>query len=227
MRTPSRIKTLNTVKQLIVNKKSPISFERNYEIALISVSPEQEINIENVKKFTGSNRKTWGKPVLFKQGNKFILYGSTKPRVFSLTEVDANELNPRFSDSFKSLNNVSKDDIIILSNKDIPNSIYEEITSKKAHLIPVIRSHRAHTFIQLSDDGNLYWLAGGGETENKTSGVFILGKDFGRDLIINNKNSAAYFMWLRWLKEFPKEREQELSEVDRIAKEILDREKKI
>lgn len=100
----------------------PNVFEKNkgYDLALMSVD-KGSIRIDTILK---NNEEFQGKPILFKQGDRFSIYGVSNKGKWRLTQ-------DLIADKFTELK-FEKKPYILLSNQ-VPQKVYEEITLKKGH----------------------------------------------------------------------------------------------
>jgi hypothetical protein len=97
------------------------SISKEYDLALISI--KGDVNIKEILK---ENKELLQKPILFKEGDRFSIYGLSPKGEWQLTkDLDADKLKElKFDEKPK-----------ILSSNQVPKKVYEEITLKKGHAL--------------------------------------------------------------------------------------------
>jgi hypothetical protein len=106
---------------------NPLYFLKGDDLVLMSI--EDDIDIKKINEILKENKELHQKPILFKQGDKFSIYGFSPGEGWRLTQ----DLNP---DPLKKLEFDEKlKKPKILRNDEIPEKVRQEITFKKGCLI--------------------------------------------------------------------------------------------
>ncbi len=98
-----------------------------YDLVLMAVNTEQQIDVQKIKEFLKENKGLMGKPILIKQGDGFILYGLSEQGKWKLTHgLDVSKFkNLKFGDSYNALEDNEEKLILRLS----------EITARRDDLL--------------------------------------------------------------------------------------------
>lgn len=115
------------------------SSSKGYALVLMSVSNEQKLEVEKIIKFLEKNKTLKRKPILIKQGDKFILYGFSEKDGWKLIhELDANQFRCLvFNDkaiTFEIPQEVKDKQISVVQSDKLPKEVHGEITKGHTHI---------------------------------------------------------------------------------------------